>query len=57
MFVILMFIILYLCFFSMYVVIRLLEYKKDIETLYDNYSKELTRINFLHKSRGVRRNA
>lgn len=48
MFLILMIVILYLCFFSMYVILTLVEHTKDIETLYDNYSKELTKINTIN---------
>ena len=55
MFLILMIVILYLCFFSMYVILTLIEHTKDIETLYDNYSKELTKINSINIRRGVNR--
>ena len=41
MFVIMMFIIIYLCLMSIVLVMKYLDLQKDIETLYDNYSSVL----------------
>lgn len=53
-FLILMIVILYLCFFSMYIILTLNEHTKDIETLYDNYSKELNKLYANKVKRGFR---
>jgi len=41
MFVILVFLIIYLCFLTIFTVYKILELEKDINTLYDSYVREL----------------
>lgn len=41
MFIILMLVVIYLCVFSIVLVMKYLDIQKDIETLYDNYSSAL----------------
>lgn len=41
MFIILMLVVIYLCVFSIVLVTKYLDIQKDIDTLYDNYSKAL----------------
>ena len=44
MFILLFALFIFLCVLSIYTVYTTLEIKKDIDTLYDNYAKELEKI-------------
>lgn len=54
MFIILMILIIYTCIFSIYVVYKLLEAAKDLNTLYDNYSDLLQKSYELKKGANVK---
>lgn len=51
MFVFLVILFIYLCVLSVYIVYKILELEKDINTLYDNYSKELEKITIMNISK------
>ena len=53
MFILIFFIIVFLCFASMYLVSKILEIEKDINTLYDNYAKSLENIIANHLDKEV----
>lgn len=52
MFVIIILIILFLCVSSVFLTYKILEIQKDLDTLYDNYSKQLEKLIVLNIERG-----
>ena len=54
MFVFIFILFVLICVLSVFTVYKILEIEKDINTLYDNYSKELENINKLALNRGSR---
>lgn len=53
MFILLFALFIFLCVLSIYTVYTTLEIQKDIEILYDNYSKELEKLTKINIKRGV----
>ena len=51
-FIVILFIL--LCVLSIYTVYKILEIEKEIETLYDNYAKEMEKLTTLNLNRRAR---
>lgn len=54
MFILIVILFLVVCVLSIYTVYKILEIEKDIDTLYDNYSKEMEKLTKANLSRGIR---
>ena len=53
MFIFIFILFMFLCVLSIFTVFNILEIRKDIDTLYDNYSKELQKCIEINIDRGV----
>lgn len=52
MFLLIILIILFLCVSAIFLTYKILEIQKDLDTLYDNYSKQLEKLITLNIERG-----